>query len=255
MTTNKYNVISNNKYNHNNKINKNSNKSNKSLTTTSSSTITKIVRSTHSQWQGVIKLNFNWNKPSRLFKDSSWDFLHDFILQKMQFHGKWQNWTIKRIVKWYIWTQSAPSLPSVNEYWWVISWIWYYKYYRYLEVADVSTGSSKYPVQIAALHYASMSHLIISTIYCDCWKYCHLSQNQYIVTFYRHRYGHLWQIQILSFVTDTDIDTSVRRSSRSAFGRSTGNDVSGHYKRHSFLFFPFFFSSPSSTFLIEGVLI
>ena len=30
--------------------------------------------------------------------------------------------------------------------------------------------------------------------------------------------------------------TSVRRSSRSAFGRSTGNDVSGHYKRHYFLF-------------------
>ena len=34
--------------------------------------------------------------------------------------------------------------------------------------------------------------------------------------------------------------TSVRRSSRSAFGRSTGNDVSGHYKRHYFLFFFFF---------------
>jgi len=34
--------------------------------------------------------------------------------------------------------------------------------------------------------------------------------------------------------------TSVRRSSRSAFGRSTGNDVSGHYKRHYFLFFSFF---------------
>ena len=49
------------------------------------------------------------------------------------------------------------------------------------------------------------------------------------------------------------IGTSVRRSSRSAFGRSTGNDVSGHYKRHYFLF-SFFFSSPSSTFLIEGVL-
>ena len=52
------------------------------------------------------------------------------------------------------------------------------------------------------------------------------------------------------------IGTSVRRSSRSAFGRSTGNDVSGHYKRHYFLFFFLFFlfSSPSSTFLIEGVL-
>ena len=34
------------------------------------------------------------------------------------------------------------------------------------------------------------------------------------------------------------IGTSVRRSSRSAFGRSTGNNVSGHYKRH--YFFPFF---------------
>ena len=54
------------------------------------------------------------------------------------------------------------------------------------------------------------------------------------------------------------IGMSVRRSSRSAFGRSTGNDVSGHYKRHYLLslffsFFSFFFS-PSSTFLIEGVL-
>ena len=39
------------------------------------------------------------------------------------------------------------------------------------------------------------------------------------------------------------IGMSVRRSSRSAFGRSTGNDVSGHYKRHYFLFsFSFFFS-------------
>ena len=44
--------------------------------------------------------------------------------------------------------------------------------------------------------------------------------------------------------------TSVRRSSRSAFGRPTGNNVSGHYKRHYFL--SFFF--PSSTFLIEGAL-
>ena len=52
--------------------------------------------------------------------------------------------------------------------------------------------------------------------------------------------------------------TSVRRSSQSAFGRSTDNDVSGHYKRHYFFFFLFFFSflffSPSSTFLKEGVL-
>ena len=42
--------------------------------------------------------------------------------------------------------------------------------------------------------------------------------------------------------------TSSRHSSRSAFGWSTGNDVSGHYKRRYFLF-SFF---PSSTFLIEG---
>ena len=53
-----------------------------------------------------------------------------------------------------------------------------------------------------------------------------------------------------------DFGTSVWRSSRSAFGRPTGNDVSGHYKRHCFLFFFsfFFFLFPSSTFLIEGVL-
>ena len=53
------------------------------------------------------------------------------------------------------------------------------------------------------------------------------------------------------------IGASVRRSSRSAFGRSTGNDVSGHYKRHYFLFlffFILFFSSPLSPFLIERVL-
>ena len=55
------------------------------------------------------------------------------------------------------------------------------------------------------------------------------------------------------------IGMSVRCSSRSVFGRSTGNDVSGHYKRHYF-FSIFFFSSsifpfsPSRPFLIEGVL-
>ena len=32
------------------------------------------------------------------------------------------------------------------------------------------------------------------------------------------------------------IGTGSQRSSRSAFGRSTGNDVSGHYKRNYFLF-------------------
>ena len=38
-----------------------------------------------------------------------------------------------------------------------------------------------------------------------------------------------------------------------AVRRSTGNDVSGHYFHHSFLFISFF-SPPSSPFLIEGVL-
>ena len=37
-----------------------------------------------------------------------------------------------------------------------------------------------------------------------------------------------------------DIGMSVRRSSRSAFGRSSGNDVSGHYKHHYFLFYLLF---------------
>ena len=41
--------------------------------------------------------------------------------------------------------------------------------------------------------------------------------------------------------------TSGRRSSWSAFGRWSGNDISGHYKRH--YFFPLL-----SSFLIEGVL-
>ena len=40
---------------------------------------------------------------------------------------------------------------------------------------------------------------------------------------------------------------SVRRSSRSAFGRSTGNDVSGHYKRHYFLFLLFIYFCPAQT--------
>ena len=44
------------------------------------------------------------------------------------------------------------------------------------------------------------------------------------------------------------IGTSVRRSSRSAFGQLTGNDVSGNYKRHYFLSFFFFFKLRSSSF-------
>ena len=43
--------------------------------------------------------------------------------------------------------------------------------------------------------------------------------------------------------------TSVQRSSRSAFGGSTGNDVSGHYKHHYFLSFLFFFFLRSLPFL------
>ena len=39
------------------------------------------------------------------------------------------------------------------------------------------------------------------------------------------------------------IGTSVQLSSWSAFGRSTGYDVSGHYKRHYFLLFLFFLLS------------
>ena len=41
---------------------------------------------------------------------------------------------------------------------------------------------------------------------------------------------------------------SGRRSSWSAFGLLIGNNISGHYKPH------YFFSSPLSTFLMEGVL-
>ena len=61
------------------------------------------------------------------------------------------------------------------------------------------------------------------------------------------------RVQLYSRSEGLEIGTSVWRSSRSAFGRSTGNDVSGHYKRHYFLF-SFLFSSLSSTFLMEGVL-
>ena len=46
---------------------------------------------------------------------------------------------------------------------------------------------------------------------------------------------------------------SSRCSSLSAYGRSTCNDVSGHYFQHHFLSSPFF-SPPLTTFLIEGVL-
>ena len=47
------------------------------------------------------------------------------------------------------------------------------------------------------------------------------------------------------------LGTSSRRSGQLAFGRSTVNNVNGHYKR---LYF-FFIFSPLSTFLIEGVLV
>ena len=55
--------------------------------------------------------------------------------------------------------------------------------------------------------------------------------------------------------SDTDTGTILRRLSWSAFGRSTGNDVSGHYKHNYFPFhFLVQFFSPSWSFLIEGVL-
>ena len=41
--------------------------------------------------------------------------------------------------------------------------------------------------------------------------------------------------------TQNPIGTSVRHSSQSAFGRLTGNDVSGHFKRHYFVFCFFLF--------------
>ena len=53
------------------------------------------------------------------------------------------------------------------------------------------------------------------------------------------------------------IGTSVRRSSLSVFGWSTGNEVSGRYKHHYIInFFPFFihFFSVARPFLIEEVL-
>ena len=49
-------------------------------------------------------------------------------------------------------------------------------------------------------------------------------------------------IDLVSTMTLGHIATSMRRSSRSAFRRLTGNDVSGHYKRHYFfLIFIFIF--------------
>ena len=51
---------------------------------------------------------------------------------------------------------------------------------------------------------------------------------------------------------DVMLGTSGRHCSRSPFRRLTGNDVSGHYFHH--YFFPPVFFSPSSPFLIEGVL-
>ena len=64
------------------------------------------------------------------------------------------------------------------------------------------------------------------------------------------------RVQLYSRSEGLEIGTSVWRSSRSAFGRSTGNDVVATINVIIFfLFFLFFFfSSPSSTFLIEGVL-
>ena len=57
----------------------------------------------------------------------------------------------------------------------------------------------------------------------------------------------------LTKTTMTNIGTSGRRSSQSAFAGSTDNDVSSHYKRHHYFFFIFF--SPSQPFLIEAVLV
>ena len=47
---------------------------------------------------------------------------------------------------------------------------------------------------------------------------------------------------LLSPKLQFDFGTSGQRSSQSAFGRSTSNDVSGHYKRHYFFLFYFLFS-------------
>ena len=63
------------------------------------------------------------------------------------------------------------------------------------------------------------------------WKKIGINNNFNINRKYQLRNRQFWTI-----------GTSVRRSSRSAFGRSTGNDVSGHYKRHYFLFSFLFFS-------------
>ena len=47
------------------------------------------------------------------------------------------------------------------------------------------------------------------------------------------------------------VGTSDRRSSRSALGRSTGNNVGGHYFHHSFLFFSPVFSPRFFLFLLS----
>ena len=56
------------------------------------------------------------------------------------------------------------------------------------------------------------------------------------------------------FALNLFIGTSVWRSSRSGFGRSTGINISSHYnKQHYFPFFSHFPPSPWQPFLIEGV--
>ena len=59
--------------------------------------------------------------------------------------------------------------------------------------------------------------------------------------------------KIMKSIVIENSGTSGRRFSRLPFRRSTGNAVSGHYFHHYF-FPPVFFFSPSSPFLIEGVL-
>ena len=54
----------------------------------------------------------------------------------------------------------------------------------------------------------------------------------------------LYKSRLDSTKSSVTFGTSMQSSSRSAVGRPTGNDVSGHYKRHSFLSsFSFFLSS------------
>ena len=124
---------------------------------------------------------------------------------------------------------------------------------QFLTVVELTNGNQKFSRKLQQKNNGR---------YCGSWaKYCNIMstpetlQILFISTlsYPRLRSSVTGYNYYLLFGGTNLFGTSSRCSSWSAFGQSTGNNVSGHYKQHYFLLvfsqFP-----PLSTFLIEGVL-